>query len=91
MRRELFVCHCGDVSHQFVVSSFDDEEEIYIEMHLSDVGFWNRLKYAFWYVLGKRSRYGCGAFGEVFLNKEQITHLIDVLHECSNSTSNLDT
>jgi len=83
MRRELFVCHCGDISHQFIVSTFDDEEEIYIEMHLSDVGFWNRLKYAFWYIIGRRSKYGCGAFGEVFLDKQTVDELIITLQQYS--------
>ena len=56
MERELFVCECEDVNHQFIITYFDDDvfnNEICIEIHLSDVGLWNRIKYAFQYLLGK--------------------------------------
>ena len=82
MERELFVCECEDVNHQFIITYFDDDvfnNEICIEIHLSDVGLWNRIKYAFHYVLGKRSRYSSGAFGEVLLNKEDTAKLIETL------------
>jgi hypothetical protein len=82
MEHELFVCDCGDVSHQFIVTRFYDEYDyLYIEIHLSDVGFWRRLKYAFHYIFGQRSRFGDGAFGEVLLNKESTARLIEVLQE----------
>jgi hypothetical protein len=82
MEHELFVCDCGDVSHQFVVSRFYDEYDyLYIQVHLSNVGFWKRLRYAFYYILGKRSRYGDGSFGEVLLNKENTARLIKQLQE----------
>lgn len=85
MEHELFVCDCGDISHQFVISQFYDEydyiDNLYVQVHLSDVGLWNRLKYAFHYVLGKRSRYGNGSFGEVLLNKENTARLIEILQE----------
>ena len=82
MERELFVCECEDVNHQFIITYFYDDvfnNEICIEVHLSDVGLWNRIKYAFHYVLGKRSRYSSGAFGEVLLNKEDTAKLIGTL------------
>ena len=82
MERELFVCECEDVNHQFIITYFDGDvfnNEICIEVHLSDVGLWNRIKYAFHYVLGKRSRYSSGAFGEVLLNKEDTAKLIGTL------------
>lgn len=81
MIREFFVCQCGDISHQFILTKYETrfEKELYIEIHLSDIGFWNRLKYAFWYVLGKRSKYGGGAFGEVMLDKKTTYQLIDSL------------
>jgi len=82
MKQELFVCSCGSVDHQFIITSFDDDEDyndLYVEVHLSDVGFWNRLKYAFNYILGKRSSYNSGAFSEILLNKEITARLIEVL------------
>lgn len=74
----LFVCNCGNVDHQFIITSLDDDF-ISIEIHLSSVGIFNRLKYAIKYILGKRSRYNSGAFGEVLLNKSQTHSLIKTL------------
>lgn len=76
----LFVCDCGDVDHQFIVSYDPDEDfghEVIVQIHLADVGFWNRVFYGLRYIFGKRSRYNRGAFGEVLLNKEQVKDLIE--------------
>lgn len=80
--RKLFVCNCCDISHQFTVGIFLDDdipEEVFIEIHLSPFPLWRRIKYAFHYILGKRSRYGDGAFGEVLLDKESTKELIQTL------------
>lgn len=78
MEHNLFVCNCGDVDHQFIIRFFDDDF-ITIESHLSNTGLWNRIKYAVRYVLGKKSRYNSGAFGEVLLDKTQTGMLIETL------------
>ncbi len=84
MENTLFVCECGDVEHQLIVS-FDPEEgfndTIFFQIHLGNVGFLNRIKYAIKYILGKKSRYNSGAFSEVLLNKEQTARLIEVLQK----------
>lgn len=83
MRRNLFVCSCSDISHQFVIEfdpTYGWEEYVFIEVHLSKTSFFNRLKYAFLYLLGKQSRYGGGAFGEVVLDKKQVKQLIETLY-----------
>jgi hypothetical protein len=78
----LFVCQCGEIDHQIVLS-FDPDPDfndtIWFHVHLSDMGLWNRIKYAFLYVLGKKSRYGCGAFAEVLFTKKETKNLIDTL------------
>jgi len=80
--KNLFVCPCADVSHQVIVS-FDPDPDfndfIYFHIHLSDVGLWNRIRYAFLYIFGKKSRYGHGAFAEVLFDKQQTKNLIDIL------------
>jgi hypothetical protein len=81
INRELFVCHCEDVEHQFVISFDEEFDEIIIDIHLASLSFWKRLKYGVQYILGKRSKYGHGAFGEVLLNKNQTGRLVDVLKE----------
>jgi hypothetical protein len=84
MENTLFVCECGDVDHQFIIS-FDQEEgfndTIFFQIHLGSVGFWNRLKYSIRYLLGKKSRYNGGSFSEVLLDKKQTKELIDILNK----------
>ena len=77
--KELFICDCGDPEHQFIVSQFPNEEDVYIFIHLDNLTFWQRLKYAVMYIFGKKSRYG--AFGEIILNKEEKNRLISVLRD----------
>jgi hypothetical protein len=80
MGNTLFVCKCGDVSHQFVLTEFDDElDHVYIQIHLSDVGWFNRIQYAIKYILGKKSRFNSGAFGEIILGKDEISKLVEIL------------
>ncbi len=78
----LYVCQCGDVSHQMVIS-FDPHpgfnDSIWFHIHLSDIGLWNRIRYAFRYILGKKSRYGDGAFAEILLDKAETKKLINTL------------
>ena len=78
----LFICQCGDVEHQMVISYDSDpifNDSIWVQIHLSDVGLLNRIKYAIMYILGKKSRYGNGAFSEILLDKPKTKQLIDIL------------
>ena len=78
----LFVCQCGEIDHQLVLS-FDSDPDfndtIWFHVHLSDLSIWRRIKYAFLYILGKKSRYGCGAFAEVLMDKKTTKQFIDTL------------
>lgn len=55
-RTDLFVCKCGDVSHQLILNTLETEEndkkEVYAAFHLENYGFWNRVNNAVRYVLG---------------------------------------
>lgn len=77
MERELFVCTCGDVQHQLVISYFDDEKELYISTHLCKHGFLSRLWIAIQYVFGKQSIYG--AFEETVLEEKDVVRLNELL------------
>jgi hypothetical protein len=80
MENILFVCKCGDIDHQFVISEYDDDpENIYIQIHLSDVGIINRIKYAIKYILGKKSRFSSGSFGEIILGPKETSKLVGIL------------
>lgn len=78
--KHLFVCDCGDLEHQFVVSYFDDDLDFtYVHVYLKKMPLWSRLKAGLAYIFGKQSRYG--AFGEVLLTPEQCVQLADVLKQ----------
>lgn len=82
--QELFVCDCGDISHQFVVSWCPDDSDyndlMYFEIHLNQTkGFWKRLWIAIQYVFGHRSNFG--AFDEILLNKHSAKRLHEELNK----------
>ena len=91
-RKELFVCDCGDLDHQFVVqwmSDYPDEDdkEIFITVHLSQsYSFWKKLKAAFRYLFSKdRSRFG--DFDEIILDLEEANRLKNVINNWINEVS----
>jgi len=51
--RTLIVCDCGDLEHQLVVSAYDDEDEVYLAVHLAERPFWRRVLPALRYLIGK--------------------------------------
>lgn len=80
----LFICECGDTSHQFIVQDFGDEwieedgeKRLYISIHLNeDKNFFQRLFIAIKYLFGFKSKYG--AFNEIILNKNQLKRLKEI-------------
>ena len=75
MKRTLFLCRCYSIEHSFVVSA--DGEDLFIEVHLSSVPFWSRVKNAVRYVLGRKSKWG--DFEEILLSPKQALELGDEL------------
>ena len=79
MKRTLFTCRCHNIEHSFVVSS--DENDVFIEVHLSALPFWSRVRNAIGYVLGKKSKWG--DFEEILLDPFEALQLGDSLVEWS--------
>lgn len=74
MKQKLFVCDCGDISHQFVVSWYPEDKDwndlLYFQVHLNQsYSFWKRLWIGLKYIFGYRCCFG--AFDEILLNKEK--------------------
>ena len=61
----------------FVVSA--DDEDFFLEVHLSPLPFWGRVRNAVRYVFGKRCKYG--DFEEVVLSPASAVALGDTLIE----------
>jgi hypothetical protein len=79
MKRTLFTCRCYSIEHSFVVSS--DEEDVFIEVHLSSLPFWKRVRHAVRYILGRKSKWG--DFEEILLDPYEALRLGDSLVEWS--------
>jgi hypothetical protein len=81
MKRNLFVCHCGSIEHQLVVTYFPedgvDAPVAYLEMHLAPLPLWQRLRYAWAYLRGRRPH--DGAFAEIVLDAGTALQLGDLL------------
>jgi hypothetical protein len=77
MKRTLYVCRCYSMQHSFVVSA--DDEDFFIEVHLTPLPFLQRVVNAVRYVFGARSPYG--DFEEVLLSPNDAVNLGDSLIE----------
>ena len=70
----LLICDCSSAEHQMIVRWDNDDNEVYVSMHLANhLGFWKRLWHGLKYAFGYKSRYG--AFDEVILRKGDADNL----------------
>ena len=78
---ELFICECGDPSHQFIISADKETTEgpcAFISVHLNrEHNIFKRIWYAIIYVFGARSIYG--DFDEIIINPNDADRLQKVV------------
>lgn len=79
-QREFLICQCNSIEHQISFNWVEyeglesgNEREVYMEIHLAPLNFWERLKHGVKYIFGYRSMYG--DFDEVILRKEDVHKL----------------
>ena len=83
-QRETLICQCNSIEHQISFNWVEYENlegiegEVYMEIHLSKLSFWDRLKHGLKYICGYRCMYG--DFDEVILKKEDV-HKIEKVVE----------
>lgn len=75
--QEVFICECHSHEHQFIIRKFEDDNEVYLTVHLTKQPILRRLKYAFRYIFGYQSRFG--AFDEIILNPDDADRLQKVV------------
>ena len=81
MQQETLICQCNSIEHQISFNWIEDKElegEVYMEIHLAKLSFWDRLKHGVKYIFGYRCMYG--DFDEVILKKEDV-HKIEKIVE----------
>lgn len=88
MEHKILICECSNTEHQLVFSSFEDESTVYVSIHLSKHGFFERLKYAIKYIFGHQCNYG--AFQEILLSKKHIPQLKEIIEKLDSRTINIE-
>tara|TARA_R110000796_G_scaffold134681_1_gene250465 strand:- start:3625 stop:3915 length:291 start_codon:yes stop_codon:yes gene_type:complete len=76
--REIFICSCHSLEHQYGFWYDEEDNEVYFEPHLCNSGtwytrFWSRLKYVF----GVKTRFG--AWDEIIIKPEDAKEIIKYL------------
>jgi hypothetical protein len=81
---DLVLCECKSLDHQVVLVKFTDEEEVYLEVHLTTHrNFGQRLWYGLKYAFGYKSR--VGAWDEFILGSTQLNQIKKFIENESNS------
>lgn len=73
---ETMVCECSSMEHIVTFTYWDDEPEVYLNVHLANGTFFQRLKYAIKYLFGYRCKYG--AFDEIILGQKHYSQLVKI-------------
>lgn len=80
LEKHLVVCECNDCQHQFILIHDKEDNELYMEIHLSNyLSFFKRLKEGIKYIFGHRSNYG--DFDSIIISVEDRKRLIDILQK----------
>ena len=55
---QIFVCECHSFEHQVKFMYDEEDNEVYLYVHLTKDTFWSRLKKGIKYIFGHSSRFG---------------------------------
>jgi hypothetical protein len=80
MEHSILICSCSSTDHQMVIYKNTDPlygPEAYVHIHLAKRPFWYRVKYAFKYIFGYKSRFG--AWDEFILEPKHLDVLEDLV------------
>ena len=73
------ICDCHSFNHQAIYWYDEDENVLYVHIHLVHQSFWGRLKYAIKYLFGYTSNYG--AWDELIFGKRNLEELYAFLKQ----------
>jgi|688.fasta_scaffold418323_3 hypothetical protein len=79
INREILVCECESLEHQFAIWYDDEDNTLYIEPHLKRKSLRDRILYAIDYIFGRQSNYG--AFDEIIINPKDAETMIEYLEK----------
>ena len=78
METHWFDCSCFTPEHSFRFTHDPDDNELYLDVHLTNAGFWNRLVQGIKFIFGHRSRYGEHA--SISIHDKDMDRLQDLLN-----------
>jgi hypothetical protein len=78
-KREILVCECHSLEHQFAIWYDDEMNQLYIEPHLGSKPLLQRLKYAIKYIFGYKTKFG--SFDEIIINPDDAQKLTEYLNK----------
>lgn len=56
--KDIFICECNSHEHQIIVTYDEELNYVFLTIHLTKRGFFNRLWLGIKYILGYKSKYG---------------------------------
>ena len=85
MEREVLICQCESLEHQVTFSYLEGvkDGDVYMEVHLTPLGFWQRVVNGIKYIFGHSSKYG--DFDDMILKKEDVWKLEKIVEYLKNS------
>jgi hypothetical protein len=73
-KREIFICDCHSIEHQFAIWYDEEDNELWLEPHLDPTYHWyKRLWGAIKYIFGYKTMYG--NWDSVMLNPDDLPRL----------------
>lgn len=66
MQTDILICQCFSPEHQILFHYDTEDKMVFVQVHLNKLPFFKRLKYAFKYLFGYKSKYG--AFSEFIIH-----------------------
>jgi hypothetical protein len=87
-KQQLFICDCGDVNHQFVITTDENfgETNVYVEVKLNrNLPWYRRVVKGLQYIFGIGKPSILGDYDEVILNKSHIEGLEKTIEVLKNA------
>lgn len=80
MERNIFICDCHSLEHQYTFWYDEEENQLYFEPHLYLGGNWfQRFLYRLNYLFGYKTRFG--AWDELIINPDDSEKIIKYLEK----------
>lgn len=84
-KQKLFICECSSREHQIIIEHEEEDNILYVNIHLTKPSFWRRMKIGLKYIFGYQCKYG--AFEEVILSKEHLPDLKELINKLEKGKS----